>query len=447
MALLHAPAFMTAVNRAQGPNQSSSMSVGHATRFRRATQFALLVIASAIATLSGRALSPLQEAIRAALGLSDNEIALLQGSALALPVVIAVIPFGFVIDRYSRVRLLFALAAANLAGSAITAFAHDFWMLFFARCLVGIATMTTAITIFSLLADLFPPVQRGRAKALIVVGQYVGTSAAFALGGTLLAALDGGWHWAMFWLTCPLLTLIALLTLTLTEPPRTGTSVPHSRLKLTAIELWRIRVLVIPLVMGIVFVEMSLYAVLTWAASALSRSFGLQPQRVGTLMGTITIVSGVLGPVLGGVLADVCHRLGGPRLTVLVVSLLALGAALTASFAIAPQISTASFLLVAFITIVAASMSMGVTLFTIIVPNELRGLCLAILAAAVALLAVALAPLAVSLLSGALGGPPMLARALTITCIVTSTLCAATFAYVRHCLGSHTHLMPVQANA
>src|SRR6267154_1989062 len=87
----------------------------------RLVQLLLLTMAATAAIYARTALGPLQEAIRAAFTLSDNQIALLQGPALALPLVIAAIPLGLVIDRYSRVRVVFVLTVLNLVGSLATA--------------------------------------------------------------------------------------------------------------------------------------------------------------------------------------------------------------------------------------------------------------------------------------------------------------------------------------
>jgi len=59
-------------------------------------------------------------------------------------------------------------------------------------------------------------------------------------------------------------------------------------------------------------------------------------------------------------------------------------------------------------TIVGAVTVMATTLLTIVIPNELRGLCVAISAMANALLGVALAPVIVSQLSSAMGGPTII---------------------------------------
>src|SRR5262245_38698972 len=79
----------------------------------RILQLSLLTLAALAGSYARITLGPLQETMRLALGLSDNHMAVLQGPALALPMVIAAIPLGLLIDRYSRVRLLFVLTALS----------------------------------------------------------------------------------------------------------------------------------------------------------------------------------------------------------------------------------------------------------------------------------------------------------------------------------------------
>jgi MFS family permease len=378
-------------------------------------------------------LSPLQEAMRIALSLSDNQMAMLQGPAVGLPVVIAAVPLGFVIDRYSRVKLLSILSAVEAIGSLLTALASSFTELFVGRCLVGLAATAIVVTGFSLLADLYEPANRGRAKAVLVLGQYMGTSVAFSLGGALLSLFtsEDRWRWAMFWLTVPLQLLLIHLMLTMREPQRIGVEIKESNSRAVLIEVWRCRAIVLPLVIGITLAEVPVFAVIAWAAPSFSRTFSLPPSRVGGILGTAMMVSGIAGPVLGGTLADFCQRTGGPRRTITVLSLLALFCVPTGLFAVVPTLDLASILLGMCVMTVAATVAMGVTLFTIVIPNELRGLCLSILSAAVSLLAVSLAPVMVSLLSVGSGGRASIGKALTLVCITASVLCAATFAFAR----------------
>jgi len=393
-------------------------------------QLLLLSLATAAALFGRTAVSPLQETLRIALALTDNQVALLQGTALALPMMLAAVLLGLVIDRYSRVRLLFVFSALGAAGSLLTAAAGDFATLFAARCLIGLTATAIGTTAFSLLADLYPADERGRASMAVVVGQYVGIACAFAVGGLLAKATGpaNGWRWALFWMSVA--TLLAILPVwALREPPRTGLSIQNPSLRQTAAQLWRYRARIVPLLVGLTLLQIAFQPTLVWAAPTLSRSFALAPDRVGAIMASGVLISGIVGSIAGGFLTDMTESRGGPSRALFMLCGLALLGVPAALFPLVPSIVPASVLLALFMTLVSTLEVSGTALFTVIVPNELRGLCIAGLAAGVMIFGVGAGPVIVSLLSGLLGGPALIGRALALVGATAGLLGAAVFAY------------------
>lgn len=383
------------------------------------------------------AISPLQEAMRVALSLTDNQIALLQGPAIGIPVALAAIPLGLLIDRSIRVRLLLGLVILSILVSFATAFVAEFWLLLMARSVAGVTALAIVPVVFSLVADHYPPEVRGRATTVIFIGQVTGNSAAFAFGGALLAnAPDpGGWSWAMLWLAVAI-TPIGLALFALREPGRTGVSIRNPSLRQVWGELRHHRAMIGPLALGIVLVETALGATLIWGAPMLSRRFPLAPDAVGMIMAVGMFISGVLGPIVGGVLADVCQRRGGPQLTMRVLAVLALLGVPLGCYAAMPGAAGASILLTAAMTLIIGVATMGMALVTVVVPNELRGLCMSLLTAVILLFALAVAPIAVSALSGFMGGLAAIGDALSVVCVVTAVLAAAAFAVASRSLSS-----------
>jgi predicted MFS family arabinose efflux permease len=399
----------------------------------RGGQLVLLAVVMAAVGYARTVVSPLQEAMRIALSLTDNEMSLLQGPVIGIPMALTAIPLGLLIDRYSRVRLLFALVTLSVVGSLLTALTSDFVVLLLARCLAGVMGLAVLPVVFSLLADLFPPERRGRATTVMVVGQTGGNSAAFALGGSLLA-MSGpdvdGWRWAMWWLIAPLgLVLFAMAGLR--EPPRLGQAIRNPTAREVWDELRHYRAMIAPIAVGVILAETAVGAMLIWSAPMLSRLHALAPDRVGAILAMGILVSGVLGPAIGGGLADVCQRTGGPRRSVAVLGALALLSAFAGLFAFVPGVALASGMLVAAMTLVLAIAVMGMTLFTIVIPNELRGLCMSVLVALEILFALAVAPPLVSILSGAMGGEAMIGSALSVVCAATGLLGAVVLAVGR----------------
>ncbi|MDY6946223.1 MAG: MFS transporter [Pseudomonadota bacterium] len=391
-------------------------------------QLPLLALAMAVAGYVRTAVSPLQEAMRLAWSLGDNQMALLQGPAIGIPVALAAIPLGLLIDRTCRVRLLRWLVGLSMVGSLLTAIANGFAVLLIARSLAGVTALAIVPVAFSLIADLYPPQSRGRATTVIFIGQVAGNSAAFALGGALLAAAPeiDGWRWAMLWLVAPLVP-VALMLFALREPPRMGVSIENPSLRQVWRELRRYRATITPLALGIVLVETALGATLIWSAPMLSRRFPLAPDAVGMIMAAGMMISGIAGPVLGGVLADMCQRSGGPRRTLQVLAILAMFGVPAGLFASMPGVTSASILLTVVMTLIIAVATMGMALFTIVIPNELRGLCMAMLSAAILLFALAVAPMAVSVVSGLMGGLAAIGDALSIVCVAAGMMATAAF--------------------
>jgi MFS family permease len=399
----------------------------------RALQLALLTLSTLAGAYLVTVMSPLQEAMRLDLSLSDNEMALLQGAARALAIAVAAIPLGFAIDRYSRVRLLLTFAAGGVAGSFFSALAPSFAWLFAARCLVGLTATASGTAAFSLLADLYAPEQRGRANMIVTIAQCVGIAVAFAAGGALLTWGGGtpsAWRWTMSWLTVPLIPAVFAL-LWMREPARMSRVPGKASIGDTWSKLWQARVQIAPVMAGLVMTQVALIAVLSWSAPVFSRSFALQPDRIGAIMATVVLVAGIIGPIAGGVLADLCQRAGGPRRTALMLAALALVCVPASLFPLLPAAASAIAVLASFMTVISAISVAGITLFTIVTPNELRGLCMATLAGAEVVLGVAVAPVAVSLLSGELGGPASIGTALAVTSAIACILAAGMFALGR----------------
>lgn len=393
-------------------------------------QLSLLAVVTVAAAYGRTALGPLQETMRTALALTDNQMALLQGPAMALPVVIAGVPLGLLIDRYSRVRLLIIFAVFSVVGSLLTAYATDFALLLLARCLVGL-TYTGALTaVFSLAADLYAPAQRGRATMVLLVSAMAGNSAAFALGGAFLAMSDAGadaWRSAMLMLVAPLIPVLALM-FAMREPSRTERTPENRSAREVWPELWRERAVIAPLLAGMILLEMAFMAVYVWAAPTLARTFDLPPERTGAIMAMGLMLSGLLGPIAGGFLADHCQRRGGPRRAIAVLSGIGLSSLPAGCFAFVPHIALASALLVTFMVIVCAALAMGTALFTVVVPGEVRGLGMSIMFAGNTLFGVALAPMMVSALAGVIGGAASVGKALALVGITSMLLAAAVLA-------------------
>jgi MFS family permease len=381
-----------------------------------------------VAALARSALGPFQEAIRGSLSLSDNDMAVLQGPALALPLLILAVPFGMLVDRLPRVRILLCALAAAAVGALFTAGAGGFKSLFLARSLVGLAAPASSVIAASLISDLVAPDRRGRANMVVAIGQVIGMAAAFATSGLGFdtSKYPDAWRRAM-WYVAMALILVLAITAFMREPPRRELDSQTTERAGRWLELLRARARVVPLLGGAGLVAIADGAALIWLAPLLIRQYGVSPADAGPLVAIVLLGGGLLGPVAGGLIADRCQRVGGPRRTLAGLTLLALLSAAAGLFPTIPTTLYAVIVMLLFMTLGVAMNVIVTALLTIVVPNELRGLCMAVLWAIAAFLGLGLAPLTVSLLSTFIGGTTALGRALSVVCVTTGLFGAASF--------------------
>lgn len=388
-------------------------------------QLLILTLGAAAGLFARTAVGPLQETLSQDLALSDAQVALLQGPALALPIVALSVPLGLLIDRASRARLLLIAVALCVLGTAATASAPSFPVLLFARSLVGLAAPATGIIAYAMIADLFEAERRGRATTVVVLGQLIGSSGAFFVGGQLLGQLEGDEAWRMALIAMAALIAPAALVIVLLREPARGRSSEAASQPSAWSDLWRRRGVFVPLIVGMALVGLADGAAMVWTAPTLVRRFDLPPQEIGALVGGILLVAGVIGPLLGGWLSDVCHRRGGPRRTAGALGLLALLSLPCSLFAVMPSPATLGLSLLIFLALGPAISVMVTALTVIVMPAHLRGLCLSIKFATGTLLGIGAAPMIVGALSTRLGSAGGLPEALAMTCFATTLLGAA----------------------
>lgn len=393
----------------------------------------LLVLALACAigfTLNG-SFSTVQQGAKAELGLSDVQLGLIQGVGAAVPMVLFSIPIGILVDRRNRVRLLVAFAALSILGTLVTAAASGVAMLFAGRMLAGIGMTGGLTAALSLAADLCAPEQRGRAALIVNLGKALGIAAGFALAGLFYG---GGWFgstqpWRAAHYALVLWGLVATAPLLLLrEPPRreveAGTGAPFP---VVAGELWARRGFLLPLFVGQVSVVMADAAATIWAAPVLTRNYGLGPQEFSGWVGALLFGTGLGGAALGGIVADLGQK-GGRRGGLLTGAVAA--AAVGVPAALFPLSPTVPLFAVAFGTLALAGTVTGLitsVALTVMLPNELRGLCIGAFIALAGLVGFGLAPPLVSWISLALGGEQHLAVSLAGVGVVTSMASLAAF--------------------
>lgn len=176
-------------------------------------------------------LSILAEDIKADLGLSDADIALLYGTVFAVFYAIFGIPLSRLADMWVRKNLISVGLVAWSAMTALSGTARSFTSLAAFRIGVGVGESSATPAAFSLLGDYFPPKLRATAMALYSSGVYIGSGIGIVIGGLVVdnwnrVYADGGapfglvgWQAAFFAVGLPGIVL-AVWVWTLREPIR-----------------------------------------------------------------------------------------------------------------------------------------------------------------------------------------------------------------------------------
>lgn len=397
----------------------------------------LLALIVLCGVMMQNSISPVQEAVKLELLLSDFQMSLVQGVAVSIPVALLALPLGRMTDRSNRIRLLAAMAVTWTGGMVLTAFADGFYTLFVARMLANIGAILVIPIAISVAADLSPPEKRGKALLPLSLGKIGGQALAFALGGYLFAmmtadpALGGGVSaWRGAHIAFAIIGALLILPLFfLRDPPRRELGdAAGSDFKGSLAAIWRMRGLLVPLFIGQVTVVMADVAALIWAPTVLVRDYGLAPGDFAPWMFAVLLASGVLGSVIGGFTADAGHKSKlryGILLGAVAAAVLSIPGAF---FPLMPDVT--GFAVLLFVLMLCGNVTGIVTATTIavLVPNEIRGICLGAFMVVGAVIGFGLAPTLVTLISAQLGGEANLALALAITTAASSVLAAIGFA-------------------
>lgn len=268
-------------------------------------------------------ISLLLEPIGREFQLTDTQRGLLAGLGYAVPFALAGLPLGMLIDRVHRVRLLATLLAIWSGLTALCALASGFWMLMLARIGIGAAESGGTPSNMSILADYFPAEQRGRAFGVYYMGPHLGTLVGFALAGIVANAY--GWRAAFLLVGLPGLLLVAVLLLTIREPPRGGiasagrmapgdpsraaTRQPAPTLGRVLRKLWDTPA-ALHILIGSTLGNVVAAGLTTWLPAFMIRSHGLTVGEAGLAIGLATAPLGAAASLIGGALSD---RLGGYR--------------------------------------------------------------------------------------------------------------------------------------
>ena len=269
-------------------------------------------------------LSILITPIQRELGISDTAMGLLQGVAFALFYGLFSLPISRLADAGNRRNLLLAGTVVWCAATAGCGIVHTGRQLFLARMLVAVGEAVLMPCAVSMLADVFPPQERGQAFGIFSMGAYLGGAAALIGGGSLLHAFGSkAWTgvladfspWRAVFLSIGLLGFIVVpLLFAAHEPSRTLEDGSAAGVPSTVPEVWtELRskwTAVSTLILGFSFIAMTGQTLQLWLPTLFVRIHGWNIKQVGLQIGLTALLCGPTGSITGGILADMLSRRG-----------------------------------------------------------------------------------------------------------------------------------------
>lgn len=247
------------------------------------------------------------EPIRAEWGLDDIHIGIM-AAAFTVVYAIAGIPLGRMADTGSRKTImgwgLIVWSVFTAAGAGAWSFAS----LVATRIGVGIGEASYTPAASSLIGDLFPASKRSRAMGVFMLGLPLGLVLAFFTVGAMVRAFDS-WRAPFIIAMIPGL-LIAVLMFMIREPQRGAAEVvqtTNARIERPIQKLLAIPTMIWIVLAGIA-ANFAAYATNAFMVPLLQRFFGLALEPAAIATGIIVGITGLIGLLAGGYLADKIHQ-------------------------------------------------------------------------------------------------------------------------------------------
>lgn len=407
----------------------------------------ILFLAGILSVIDRSAINLLVDPLKADLGITDEQIGLLQGLAFGLFYACMGVPMGMAADRFSRRNLIaFGITVWSLA-TIYSGLARSFGELFTARLLVGFGEAALSPAAISLIADLFRPERRGRPIAVFMTGQGLANGLAISVTGVILTAAATGaftglpvigglaaWRLAFLLFGSAGLVVAATLLILTREParltvasgPRRAPGADEARY------FWRNRAVLAPLYFGFAICFTVAYGASAWAPTMLMRAYGVNPAFLAAWLGPMAMAFSAIGPLIGGTLLDRSMRAGKPmaRLSILMIGpLFAIPSVLAV---MAGEKHLAALLVASSAAVFSVIGTVMLATLQSVVPPQMRGSAISLTLVLNTLLGAALGPVLVaSLTQRVLGDDAQVGWAIVIVCLPCLLAASALYALAR----------------
>ncbi len=407
----------------------------------------LLLLIYTFSFIDRQILSLLGPAIQSDFGISDTEFGLLVGFAFAVFYTLIGLFCARIADSRSRIGLIAVGLFLWSLATASSAFAKNFLQLFVLRMGVGVGEATLGPSANSLIADSFPKHKLSTALSVYAMGIPVGSALAFIIGGSIIPiadqmpdvaflsfSVDTGWQKALLLVGVPGI-LLTLFVLTLKEPVRHGQIAGAAAIPLKQVFAFfkgRYRAYT-AICFGVSMNAAFGFGSVAFLAFFFGRYHGLSGAEVGLIFGTISIITGPLGLLFGGYLADKWFREGKKDAHIRALMVAPIGFAIPAVAIVFVENTMVAWILLGISNFFVNSPSgIAYASLQIITPNQMRGQIISIYIMATSLIGYGGGPFAIGYMSDhVFSGPDALRYSYLTVALVTIPLGILAFLWGR----------------
>ncbi len=209
---------------------------------------------------------------------------------------------GWLGDRFPR-KPMIVVAALFWGGiNLLTATVHSYDSLNLRHAALGIGEASFGIFAPAMLADFYPEDQRNRVLTIFNIAIPVGAALGYLVGGTV--GEHFGWRMSFIVSAVPAIVIALLIAAFMKEPQRSRGVGSTAKLEKGAILSLLKNPAYMCSVLGYAAVTFSLGGISWWMPSFLQRVDGRSQSSAAFLMGALTVVTGLAGTIVGGVIAQ-----------------------------------------------------------------------------------------------------------------------------------------------
>ncbi|MFZ1014216.1 MAG: MFS transporter [Terracidiphilus sp.] len=223
-------------------------------------------------------------------------------TALFLTYMIVAPLTGWLGDRFPRKPLIIFGAVLWSVATLATAWVHDYTTLYIRHALVGVGEATFGIFAPAVISDFYPERERNRVLSYFYIAIPVGAALGYVAGGDFGSL----WGWRAPFFICALPGLVvAALYMWIGREPERGASdhLEATPARATVLGLFR-NAAFLTATFGLAMLTFAMGGISAWVPEFLRRVAGFSVGGSSRIVGAITVVDGITGTLVGGLIAQ-----------------------------------------------------------------------------------------------------------------------------------------------